>query len=79
MERFRLERSQQIENWWVLKDTENLVVIRFQEGKFNETQKFTDLEGNDTFTSMDEVMMKIRIMREMSDWLAINHYKIAMG
>ena len=79
MERFRLERSQQIENWWVLTDTENLVVVRFQEGKFNETQKITDLEGNDTFTSMDEVMMKIRIMREMSDWLAINHYKIAMG
>ena len=79
MERFRLERSQQIENWWVLTDTENLVVVRFQEGKFNETQKFTDLEGNDTFASLDEVMMKIRIMREMSDWLAINHYKIAMG
>ena len=80
MERFRLEKSQLKDSWWVLTDTVNLMVITFEEGKFNETQKFTNLEGEDEkFKSMDEVMNHLKIMREMSDWLAVNYYKIAMG
>lgn len=78
-ERFRLEKSQMKEGWWVLTDTENLVVITFEEGKFNETQRITQLEGGDNYTSMNDVMAQVRIIREMSDWLAINHYKIAMS
>ena len=54
------------------------MVCTFEEGKFNDTQKFTDLEGDDTSKSMDDVMAILRIMREMSDWLAINHYHIVM-
>lgn len=77
--RYKLEPSQLKKGWWVCTDTENLLVCTFEEGRFNETQKFTDLEGNDTFKSMDDVMAHLRIMREMSDWLAINHYKIVMG
>lgn len=80
MNRYKLEPSQFKEGWWVCTDTENLLVCTFQEGKFNDTQKFTNLEGEDeNFKSMDEVMAQLRVMREMSDWLAINHYKIAMG
>ena len=80
MNRYRLERSQLKEGWWVCTDTENLLVCQFEEGKFNETQKFTNLEGDEEkFQSMDEVMAHLRVMREMSDWLAINHYKIVMG
>ena len=80
MNRYRLEPSQLNEGWWVCTDTENLLVCTFQEGKFNDTQKFTNLEGEDEkFQSMDEVMAHLRVMREMSDWLAVNHYKIAMG
>ena len=80
MSRYKLEPSQLKEGWWVCTDTENLLVCTFQEGKFNNTQKFTNLEGEDEkFQSMDEVMAHLRVMREMSDWLAINHYKIAMG
>ena len=60
-------------------DTVNLMVITFEEGKFNETQKITQLEGGENYTSMNDVMAQVRIVREMSDWLAINHYKIAMG
>lgn len=78
MERFRIEKSQLKDGWWVLTDTVNLVVITFEEGKFNETQKITQLEGGDNYTSMNDVMAQVRIIREMSDWLAINHYKIAM-
>ena len=77
--RYKLEPSQLKSGWWVCTDTENLLVCTFEEGRFNDTQKFTDLEGDDTFKSMDDVMLNVKIMREMSDWLAINHYKIVMG
>ena len=70
MDRYKLEPSQLKSGWWV---------CTFEEGRFNDTQKFTDLEGDDTFKSMDDVMAHLRVMREMSDWLAINHYKIVMG
>lgn len=79
MGRFRLEKSQLTKGWWVLTDTVNLVVITFEEGRFNETQKITQIEGGENYTSMNDVMAQVRIIREMSDWLAINHYKIAMG
>ena len=78
-ERYILERSQLKEGWWVLTDMVNLVVITFEEGRFNETQKITKLEGDENYTSMTDVMAQVRIIREMSDWLAVNHYKIAMG
>lgn len=77
-DRFSLEKSQLKEGWWVLTDTENLVVITFEEHEFNETQKITKLEGDDNYKSMTDVMAQVRIIREMSDWLAINHYDIAM-
>ena len=79
MERFILEKSQLTKGWWVLTDTVNLVVITFEEGRFNETQKVTQLEGGENYTSMNDVMTQVRIIREMSDWLAVNHYKVAMG
>lgn len=79
MERFRLEKSKLTEGWWVLTDMVNFVVITFEEGRFNETQKITKLKGGENYTSMNDVMAQVRIIREMSDWLAINHYKIAMG
>ena len=55
------------------------MVITFEEGRFNETQKITQIEGGENYTSMNDVMAQVRIIREMSEWLAINHYKIAMG
>lgn len=76
--RYKLEPSQLKSGWWVCTDTENLLVCTFEEGRFNDTQKFTDLEGDDTFKSMDDVMAHLRVMREMSDWLAINHYDKVM-
>lgn len=78
MDKYKLEPSQLKSGWWVCTDTENLLVCTFEEGRFNDTQKFTDLEGDDTFKSMDDVMAHLRVMREMSDWLAINHYDKVM-
>lgn len=78
--RYKLEPSQLKSGWWVCTDTENLLVCTFEEGKFNDTQKFADLNNeNDKYKSMDEIMRHVRAMREMSDWLAINHYKLVMG
>lgn len=76
--RFKLEESKERKGWWVLTDTINLVVVRFQEGKFNDTQEVTLLNGNDV-ASMEDAMKQIRVLREMTDWLSENHYKIAMG
>lgn len=75
--KFNLERSKEKQGWWVLTDTENMIVVTFEEHKFNETQKVTLLDGNDV-ASMDEAMKRVRALREMADWLSINHYNIAM-
>jgi hypothetical protein len=78
MNKYKLEQSKEKQGWWVLTDTINLIVIKFQEGKFNDTQKVTLLNGDD-FSSMEDAMKQVKALREMADWLAENHYKIAMG
>lgn len=39
MRRFILEKSQDLPGWWVLTDAENLVVLKFKEHEFNESQQ----------------------------------------
>ena len=55
-------------DWWVATDTENLVVVRFERGYFNETQIVTLLDE-----SLIKPMALPRILREMGDWLATHH------
>lgn len=74
MGRFKLERSIQQEDWWVLTDTENMIVCRFREHQFNETQLFTVLEQ----LSQQQILQMPTTMREMGDWMAGHHYNIAM-
>jgi hypothetical protein len=54
--------------WWVVTDTENLVVVKFKEHEYNETQQTTMLE--DCHLS---VMQIARVAREMADWIAAHH------
>ena len=54
--------------WWVVTATENMVVIKFQEHKFNETQMVTMLEECNLST-----LQFARIMREVGDWVAQHH------
>ena len=54
--------------WWVVTDTENLVVLKFKENQFNETQKATLLEDSNL-----TMMQLARVMREMGDWVAAHH------
>lgn len=72
MPKYLLQKSDKRPLCWVLTDTENQIVCRFTEGQFNETQQITLLE--DPAPRM--VMEMPRIMREMADWLAQNHYEL---
>ena len=75
--KYKLERSQQKEDWWVCTDTENLVVCTFQEGKFDETQKFASAKcEEDIISSRNKVAAYLRAMNELTGWLAINHYTL---
>ena len=76
--RFKLEKSKEQEGWYVLTDTENLVVIKFKKHEFNETQKIIHLENN------QEVIRKLgpqgiaRVLREMGDYMFTHWYSIAL-
>lgn len=69
MERFILQPSQEHENWWVLTDTENQIVVRFENKRFNQTQQVTMLEDVET----PNPLVIARMMREIGDYLAQNH------
>ena len=72
MPKYLLRKSDKRPLGWTLTDTENQIVCRFTEGQFNETQQITLLEDADPRM----VMEMPRIMREMADWLAQNHYEL---
>lgn len=75
MNKYKLEKSKEQQGWWVVTDTINMIVVKFQEGKFNETQKVTLLNGDDV-ASMEDAMKQVKALREMADWLVKNHCKI---
>ncbi len=78
MNRFRLEKSTEQPGWWVLTDTENLVVIRFQEHQFNDTQKVIVLDESSLLKDSDYANKLANIMSEMGDYMFTHWYSIAM-
>lgn len=76
--RFKLEKSTHQKKWWVLTDTDNLVVLKFEEHKFNETQKISILEESELANKPNAASIMATIMREMGDYMASFHYCIAM-
>lgn len=77
MNRFQLKKSCENPNWWVLTDTVNNVVIRFEEHKFNETQKVTVIDDiGVTETTADDMA---KIMREIGDYMFHHHIGIALN
>lgn len=78
MIRFVLEKSQDLPGWWVLTDTENMVAIRFKENDFNNSQKVTILGEKQEVLDKLGVNGLARVLREMADYLSINHYNTAM-
>ena len=71
MERNLLQKSKERENWLVATDTEVGLVVRFEKGKFNDTQKATLLDDvkYNHYTATDSAVA----IRELTDWLVANH------
>lgn len=78
MNRFRLERSQDLPGWWVLTDTENLVVLKFKEHEFNESQQVTFI--NDDKSVIDKLGAQgiANVLSEMGDYMFTHWYSIAL-
>ena len=73
MERFILQKSKSIKDGWVCTDKLHNIVCVFENHKFNDTQKFTLLDG-DKFDTKEEALAVATYLREMADWLRENHY-----
>lgn len=70
-----MQKSSTRPKGWVLTDTENLVVVRFEDGKFNDTQKVSILDDSrlkDLPTS--EIANKAaKIIQAMGDYVVRYH------
>ena len=64
MDKYIIQQSNTQPNKWVLTDKKNGVVITFEDGAFNNTQKVTMLD--DTRLTANELA---KVMREMGEWV----------
>ena len=78
MNRFKLEKSQDLPGWWVLTDTKNLVVVKFKEHEFNETQKVTFIDDDQDVIEKLGTQGIARVLREMGDYMFTHWYSIAL-
>lgn len=69
MNKYLLQPSSTHPGYWVLTDTEHGIVLTFEDGRFNDTQKVTVLD--DMPNPSPEALA--RIMSEMADWVARHH------
>lgn len=76
--RFKLEQSQNLPEWWVLTDTENLIVCKFKEHEYNETQQITVLEESKFVGRTDCANELAHIMSEMGNYMSTHWYSIAL-
>ena len=76
--RFLLQQSQDQPEWWVLTDTENLVVIKFKEHEYNESQQVTFIEDDKSVTEKLGAQGISRVLREMGDYMFTHWYSIAL-
>ena len=68
MSKYIIQKSSTRPNGWVLTDKENLIVVTFDDGAFNETQKVTMIDDV-SYTPAGLA----RIMRELGEWAARHH------
>lgn len=78
MNRFRLDKSQYMPGWWVLTDTENLVVLKFKEHEFNENQLVTFLNDDKSVIEKLGTQGIARVLHEMGDYMFTHWYGIAL-
>lgn len=75
--RFRLEKSKELEGWWMLIDTENLIIVRFEEHKFNDTQEVSILDDSNLTHDANIAGKLSRILQEMDDYMFRCWYSVA--
>lgn len=68
MNKYIIQQSSTHSNKWVLTDTKNGVVVTFEDGNYNETQKVTMLD--DTRLTANELAT---VMQELGEW-AVRHH-----
>lgn len=78
VKRYILQKSQGLPQWWVLTDIIEGVVIRFEEHRFNETQRISILDESDLQHAPDAANKIAHILQEMGDWMYRCHYSTAM-
>ena len=71
MERYLLQKSAERENWFVATDTIAGIVVKFEKGKFNETQKATMLEDLNFHRGTPTRLATA--MKDLTEWLINNH------
>nr|DAE52820.1 MAG TPA: hypothetical protein [Caudoviricetes sp.] len=70
-ERFVLQPSKEMQDGWVATDTENGIVLRFENHRFNDTVRCTPLLADGREPTAIELATAIR---ELADWLRESHY-----
>jgi len=78
MRRFILEKSQDLPGWWVLTDAENLVVLKFKEHEFNESQQVTFIDEDKSVIEKLGAQGIAEVLREMGDYMFTHWYSIAL-
>ena len=78
MKRYRLDKSDDLPGWWVITDLKNLIVVRFKEHEFNETQQVTLLDDSPFVGRTDCADELATIMRELGDYVFRHCYSIAL-
>ena len=78
MRRFILEKSQDLPGWWVLTDAENLVVLKFKEHEFNESQQVTFIDEDKSVIEKLGAQGIAQILREMGNYMFTHWYSIAL-
>ena len=68
MNKYIIQKSSTHPNKWVLTDKCNGIVVTFEDGLFNETQKVTLLD--DTHLTANVLA---KVMRELSEWVVRYH------
>ena len=69
MGKYVMQKSNTQPNGWVLTDTEEGIVVRFEDGKYNETQKVTIIDDKPN----PSAAKLARVMREMGEWAVKYH------
>lgn len=70
-EKYIIQPSAEMQDGWVATDTENGIVLRFENHKFNDTVRCTSLLTDGREPTAIELTTAIR---ELADWLRKNHY-----